>query len=54
MTVLRLLLGVVAPEDLELEQLNDKMAFLHRDVDEEIYMSQPAGFMEMGEQGHLV
>ena len=30
------------------------MAFLHGDVNEDIYMSPPAGFTAMGEQDHLV
>jgi ATP-binding cassette subfamily B (MDR/TAP) protein 1 len=38
MTTLRFLLGVVALEDLELLQLDVKTAFLHGDLDEEIYM----------------
>ena len=54
MTILRLLLGVVATEDLELEQLDVKTAFLHRDLEEDIYMSQPADFLVMGEKSHLV
>ena len=33
MTTLRLLLSVVATEDIELEQLDVNMAFLHRDLD---------------------
>jgi ATP-binding cassette subfamily B (MDR/TAP) protein 1 len=40
MTTLRFLLGVVALEDLELLQLDVKTAFLHGDLDEEIYMEQ--------------
>jgi ATP-binding cassette subfamily B (MDR/TAP) protein 1 len=38
LSTLRFLLGVVAHEDLELLQLDVKTAFLHRDLDEEIYM----------------
>ena len=54
MTTLRLLLGVVAIEDLELEQLDVKTAFLHGDLEEDIYMSQPVGFSATGEKSHLV
>ena len=54
MTTLRLLLGVVVTEDLELEQLDIKTTFLHRDLEEDIYMSQPAGFSASGEKSHLV
>ena len=39
MTALRVLLGVVATEYLELEQLDVKMTFLHGDFQEDIYMS---------------
>jgi hypothetical protein len=38
MTTLRFLVSVVALEDLELLKLDVKMAFLHGDLDEEIYM----------------
>ena len=44
---LQLLLGVVATEDLKLEQMDG-------DLKEEIYMSQPAGFTTTGEESHLV
>ena len=54
MTTLRLLLGVVATKDLELERLDVKTAFLHGDLDEETYMSQPAGLTSTEEQGNLV
>ena len=49
MTTLWLLLGVVATEDLELEKLDVKTTFLRSDLEEEIYMSQPIGFMVTGE-----
>jgi hypothetical protein len=35
---IRALLGIVAMHDLELEQLDMKTAFLHGDLEEEIYM----------------
>ncbi|MCO5588954.1 hypothetical protein L7F22_042917 [Adiantum nelumboides] len=44
MTTLRLVLGVVAIEDLELIQMDVKTAFLHRDLDEDVYMKQLEGF----------
>ena len=50
MTALRLLLGVVAIENLELEQLHVKMTFLHGDLKEDINMSQPTGFTVMGDK----
>ena len=38
MTILRFMLDVVAAEKLELIQLDVKMAFLHGDLKEEVYM----------------
>ena len=54
MTTLRLLLGVVATKNLELEQLDVKTTFLHEDLEEDIYMSPLVGFTAMGEESHLV
>ena len=54
MTILRLLLGVVATEDLELEQLDIKTTFLHGDLEEDNYMSQLAGFTVTWEESNLV
>ena len=54
MNTLRLLLRVMATEDLELEQLNVKTTFLHGDLEEDIYMSQLAGFTATREEGHLI
>ena len=41
---IRIILALVSFYNLELEQLDIKTAFLHRDLDETIYMSQPEGF----------
>ena len=44
MMSIRVVLGLVASLDLELEQMDVKTTFLHGDLDEEIYMEQPDGF----------
>ena len=41
MTSICTILSLVATEDMHLEQLDVKIAFLHGDLDEEIYMAQP-------------
>ncbi|KAG8487854.1 hypothetical protein CXB51_018699 [Gossypium anomalum] len=41
---IRALLGTVVMHDLELEQLDVKTAFLHGELEEDIYMQQPEGF----------
>jgi hypothetical protein len=42
---IRILLSIVAMHDYELEQLDVKTAFLHGELEEDIYMSQPEGFV---------
>ena len=44
----RLLLALAALEDWEIEGLDVKTAFLFRDLDEEIYLTQPEGFIIKG------
>ena len=41
MTSIRVILGMTASMDLEVEQLDVKTTFLHGDLEEEIYMEQP-------------
>ena len=49
-TSIRVLLTLVAQYDMELEQLDVKTAFLHGDLEEVIYMAQPEGFKEAGNE----
>ena len=49
-TSIRILLALVAHYDLELAQLDVKTAFLHGDLDEEIYITQPDGFKVAGKE----
>jgi len=41
---LRIILALVAHFDLELQQMNVKIAFLNSDLEDEVYMKQPEGF----------
>ncbi len=41
MTTIRIVLSIMVAEDLHLEQLDVKTAFLHGELVEEIYMQQP-------------
>lgn len=50
MSSIRVVLGLAATMNLELEQLDVKTAFLHGDLDEEIYMEQPEGFKVRGKE----
>ena len=45
-----ILLALVAQFDLELVQLDMKTAFLHGDLEKEIFMSQPHGFEVAGKE----
>ena len=50
---MRLLLATAALEDWEIEALDVKTAFLYGDLEEEIYMSQPEGFVIKGQEGKV-
>jgi hypothetical protein len=47
-TSIRTVLALVAHWDLELEQLDVETAFLHGNLEEEIFMVQPEGFKQFG------
>ncbi|KAK9076575.1 hypothetical protein SSX86_004909 [Deinandra increscens subsp. villosa] len=49
-TSIRVMLSLVAVQDLELVQLDVKTAFLHGNLDDEIYIDQPKGFTEVGKE----
>ena len=49
-TSIRLLLSIVAAFDFEIEQMDVKTTFLHGDLEEEIYMKKPEGFMVKGKK----
>eukprot|EP00253_Pinus_taeda_P030762 PITA_30762 len=49
-TSIRLILSVVVAFDFEVEQMDVKTTFLHRDLEEEIYMKQPEGFAMKGKK----
>ncbi|WJX13388.1 hypothetical protein P8452_03779 [Trifolium repens] len=53
MQSIRLVLGLAASLDLEVEQMDVKTAFLHGDLHEEIYMEQPDGFVEKGKEDYV-
>ena len=47
---IRILLALVAQFDMELVQMDVKTAFLHGDLEEEIYVTQPDGFTVAGKE----
>ena len=53
MTSIRTVLSIATSMNLEVEQLDVKKIFLHGDLEEEIYMQHPEGFVEKRKE-HLV
>ena len=47
---IRLLLAIGAQEDYEIHQMDVQTAFLNGELEEEIYMSQPEGFIKEGKE----
>jgi len=53
LTTIRVVLGIVAAENLHLEQLDVKTAFLHGELEEDIYMQQLEGFAIQGKENQV-
>ena len=49
MTFVRLFISLAATRNWDLHQLDVKNAFLHGDLQVEVYMKQPLGFVAQGE-----
>ena len=52
-TSIRVLLGLVAANNYELEQLDVTTAFLNGELEEEIFMQQPEGFVVPGKEDYV-
>ena len=49
-TSIRMLIAIVALHNLEIYQMEVKTAFLNGELNEEIYMEQPEGFIVPGQE----
>ena len=49
-TSIRMLITIAALHNLEIHQMDVKTAFLNGDLNEEIYMDQPEGFISLGKE----
>ena len=47
---LRIIMAIVAHFDLELHHLDVSTTSLNEDLVEDVYMSQPSGFVEVGKE----
>jgi transposase InsO family protein len=50
---IRVILSIVAVDDLEMRQFDITTAFLNSNLDEEIYMQQPRGFIDSANPNHV-
>ena len=50
-TSMRMMLALAAIYDLEVDQIDVETAFLNGDIEEDIYMEQPPGFVVEGKEG---
>jgi len=53
MSSIRIVLSLAATLDLEVKEMDFKTVFLHGDLEEEIYMKQPDGFLVEGKEDHV-
>ena len=49
-TSIRMLIAIAALHNLKIHQMDVKTAFLNGDLNEEIYMDQPEGFISLGQE----
>ena len=49
-TSIRMLIAIAALHNLKIHQMDVKTAFLNGDLNEEIYMDQPKGFISLGQE----
>lgn len=54
LTTIRVLLSLAALYGFVVHQMDVKTAFLNGELDEEIYMEQPDGFVALGQEGKVV
>ncbi|GJY78539.1 retrovirus-related pol polyprotein from transposon TNT 1-94 [Tanacetum coccineum] len=52
-TSIRIILDIAALRNWEIHQMDVKTAFLNGDLEEEIYMNQPEGFIAPGQEGKV-
>lgn len=52
-TTVKIMLALVAQFDWEMIQMDVKIAFLHGDLDRDIYMHQPEGYVDKDKSGHV-
>ena len=53
LSTFRVLLACAAHEGVIPRQMDIKTAYLHADIDEEIFLEQPEGFVEEGKEDHV-
>jgi hypothetical protein len=53
LTTIRMLLSLVASHGLLVHQMDVKTTFLNGELEEEIYMNQPDGFIAQGQEGKV-
>ncbi|NBX98326.1 hypothetical protein EBQ81_05715, partial [bacterium] len=54
LSTVRLLFAIATHHDLEVDQMDITSAFLHGDIDNEIYIEQPEGYVVEGQEGKVL